>query len=344
MKQRSLRVGIVGAGTVSSGSHLPILVNTPNISIDWICDSSLATARSVARAYSIDAAYERIAQCPDVDVVLIATPLGSRRQVVPEVLSRGWHAFCEKPFAATLDEHNEYEALAEQHRVQIGVAYVRRFTRPSTTARRLVSQRFLGSIKRVTAAEGVRVRGTGRGADWYMADPKAGGGILFETGSHLLDQVLYVIGATDVTVSSCAQRLHRGLEIGTTINATALSGQQWVECSFELSMNEDLCNGIFVELEECVMRIGLYFDSIALLSHKGEWLCDLGLDMAADTPPQAFYLEWADFLHQCRTGEPSSVAAANSRSTTALIDLCGQRAEHGERQVYDAQAPAAIAK
>src|SRR6476620_4971103 len=96
------KVGVIGAGVVTSGSHLPVLVNMPEVSVKWICDRSLPTAQRVATSYGISQAFAETTHCPDVDVVLVATPVGSRRSVVPEALSRGWHVFCEKPFALTL--------------------------------------------------------------------------------------------------------------------------------------------------------------------------------------------------------------------------------------------------
>ena len=39
---------------------------------------------------------------------------------------------------------------------------------------------------------------------------------------------------------------------------------------------------------------------------------------------QAFYLEWKDFLRQCRTGEPTAIDAATVSTTTAVIDEASQ--------------------
>src|SRR5206468_12511189 len=122
LEERPWKVGIVGAGMVTSGSHLPVLVNMSDVNVEWICDRSLPTAKAVARSYKIANAYAEISQCPDVDVVLVAVPVGARQAVVPEVLSRGWHAFCEKPFAMTLAEHEAYLADAARYGVQIGAA------------------------------------------------------------------------------------------------------------------------------------------------------------------------------------------------------------------------------
>jgi myo-inositol 2-dehydrogenase/D-chiro-inositol 1-dehydrogenase len=129
VKERPWKVGIVGAGMVTSGSHLPVLVNMPDVKVAWICDRSLDTARAVARSYKIANAYSEISRCPDVDVVLVAVPVGARQSVVPEVLSRGWHTFCEKPFAMTLAEHERYLTDAARFGVQIGAAHIRRYAK-----------------------------------------------------------------------------------------------------------------------------------------------------------------------------------------------------------------------
>src|SRR3954465_1749518 len=145
----STKVGIVGAGVVTSGSHLPVLVNMTDVSVEWVCDRSLPAAQRVARSYGISGAFGELAQCSDVDIVLVATPVGSRRAVVPEVLARGWHAFCEKPFALTLAEHDAYVADARARGLQIGVGQVRRYAKPTVNARTLIRRGVLGPIERV---------------------------------------------------------------------------------------------------------------------------------------------------------------------------------------------------
>jgi predicted dehydrogenase len=332
MDVRTLRVGIVGAGTVSSGSHLPVLVGMGDVSVEWICDTSLEKARRVARSYKIAKAYAHISECPEVDVVLVATPVGFRAEVVPEILSRGWHAFCEKPFAATLAEHDAYLVAAARHGVQIGVGHVRRYAKPTVTARRLLQRRFLGPVLGLAAAEGTRLRSTGKGPDWYVADRAAGGGILMEMGSHLVDQALYILGATKVSIRGCSQRTHLGVDLASSVLGSVRTIQDGeFECGIEVSMLDDLCNGVFVELQNYILKVGLSFgDSVTLISRAGDTLCEFAMPDGAATPVQGFHLEWRDFLRQCRTGEPSAVAAATARHTTALIEGCSRHAARTE--------------
>jgi predicted dehydrogenase len=321
--ERPWKIGIVGAGGVTSGSHLPVLTNMPGVNVEWICDRSLATARSVARSYKISNAYSEISQCTDVDVVLVAVPVGARRAVVPEVLSRRWHSFCEKPFAMTLEEHDGYLADAARYGVQIGAAQLRRQGRNTMTARKLLERGVLGPILGVSAIEGNCLRRTGKGSEWYMTDSAASGGILMEMGSHLIDQLLFILGATDVSLRSCSQSTHFGHDLATSIVADVETAAcTTIECGVEFSVVDDLCNGILIELPDCALKLGPNFKDLSLMSDDGKMVCELSSPEGATSAVEAFCLEWRDFLEQCRTGEPSAVDASTVRNTTALIEAC----------------------
>jgi predicted dehydrogenase len=319
------RIGIVGAGMVTSGSHLPVLVNMPEVTVAWVCDRAVAAATAVAKTYDIPGAFADLRECPDVDAVLVATPVGSRNAVVPAVLARGWHAFCEKPFALTLADHQSYVRDARARGLQIAVGQVRRYAKPTASARALIRGGVFGPIQRVLAAEGFHMRGTGRGTGWHMNDRKAGGGVLGEFGSHLIDQVLFILGAASADsarVRDCEQRVHLGLELASSLVAdVSVNGGAPVPCSIDVSLLDDLCSGIFIEFASATLRVGLGFeDTLSLVSKNGEPLTSLNMLEGADSPVQAFYLEWNDFLRQCRTGEPSAIDAASVAATTALID------------------------
>lgn len=324
---------------MTSGSHLPILLNMPGVSIEWICDSSLSTAQVVARSNKIGTTYRNISECPDVDVALVATPVGTRRAIVPAALARGWHVFAEKPFAFTLEEHDHYLAEARRHGVHIGVGQVRRFANPTANARRLLQRNFLGPILRVGASEGIRVRATGRGTEWHMTDPAAGGGLLMETGAHLVDQVLYVLNAESATLRMATQRRHLGLELASSLVADVEANGANIECTIELSMLDDLCNGVFIEFENYLLKVDHDDDgSLSLVTREGKTLCDIAMTDGADSTTKAFAAEWVDFLAQCRSGEPGVIDAHSVRNTTSLIESFYKQVQDCEHAQDDEQA------
>lgn len=320
------RVGIIGAGVVTSGSHLPVLVNMSDVSVEWICDRSRAVAERVARTYGIRRTCTDLNECSDVDVVLIATPVGTRRELVPQVLERGWHAFCEKPFALTVADHEAFIAAARARGLQIGVGQVRRYAKPTATARTLLARDAFGPVQRVLAADGFRMRGTGRSGGWHLSD-RSEGGVLAEFGSHLIDQVVYLLSATGASVRQCEQRVYRGLELASSVLADlSRASAPAVPCAFDVSLLDDLCSGIFVEFPTLTLRVGLGFDdTLTLVGMSGELVADLTMHEGTASAVHAFFLEWRDFLRQCRTGEPSAVDAASVTTTTAVIDQAAHR-------------------
>jgi predicted dehydrogenase len=320
------RVGIIGAGVVTSGSHLPVLVNMSDVSVEWICDRSRATAERVAGSYGIARACSELTQCSDVDVGLIATPVGTRGEIVPQVLERGWHAFCEKPFALSVADHEAFVAAARAQGLQIGVAQVRRYAKPTATARTLLARDAFGPIQRILAADGFRMRGTGRAGGWHLSE-RSEGGVLAEFGSHLIDQVVYLLSATGASVRHCEQRVHLGLELASSIVADiSRAGGPPVPCAFDVSLLDDLCTGIFIEFSKLTLRVGLGFDdTLTLIGVSGAPLGELALPEGAASAVHAFFLEWRDFLRQCRTGEESAVDAASVTTTTAVIDQAARR-------------------
>jgi predicted dehydrogenase len=228
-----------------------------------------------------------------------------------------------------LAEHETYLADAARYGVQIGAAQLRRYAKHTVTARKLLEHQILGPIVGLSAAEGVQLRRTGRGSEWYMSDPAAGGGIFMEMGLHLVDQILFILGATRVSLRSCSQNVHLGYDLATSLVAdveTALGTS--IECGVDFSVVDDLCNGIFVEFPNYVLKVA--FEELSILSRDGETLCELSSSDGATSVVEFFSREWRDFLQQCRTGEPSAVDAATVRNTTALIEACYARSRGAE--------------
>ena len=326
----NIKIGIVGAGAVTTDLHLPVLVNFPDVQLRWICDINKKRAKYLAKMYKIPQVFNDIEQCSDVDIVLIAIPVGYRPVVMQKILQRGWHVFCEKPFAVSLKEHDQYLAEAKKYNVQVGVGLVRRYCPATIMAKKMVSEGYFGPISEVWANEGMRTKRTGQGAGWYGGDPKiAGGGILMETGSHLVDQLCTILGVTGHSVDRCIQWTFNGLEFQTRfIGFLSTSQQRDLKCSFEVSRLEDLCNGIFIQLSGFILKCGLFFDDpLELLTLNGEQLVRFETDGECKTIGKAFYLEWCDFINQCMTGKPSAVSADTARFSTALIEQCYQHAE-----------------
>jgi predicted dehydrogenase len=319
-------IGLIGAGGVVSGYHLPVLSQLPGVAIKWVIDTDLERARALAKLYGIPRAARSIDECDDVDCVLIATPVGSRRGLVERVCARGWHAFCEKPFAATLEDHQWMVDTAARAGVRLGVGLSRRYYESTYAARRLLDSRALGPVQRIIGGEGAWLRRTGRGADWYQGSAQAsGGGLFFETGSHLVDQTFTVCRVNGYEIAKCRQKYDNDLEFETSVSGTAsLDGGERVPFSFVVTRLADVYNGIVVRCANGELRIPVSPNgAVEIASLEGTSIGEIG-DTNKDSAAAVYSAvagEWKEFIAALRAPAPMT-DWDTGLLTTRFIEEC----------------------
>ena len=126
---KRVRVGVVGCGGVAQMMHLPYLRELDGLfEIAALCDLSPGVLRSVGDYYGVAARYtdfhELVAH--DLDAVLVLTP-GSHAPAAAAAMHAGRHVLVEKPMCFTLREADEMIAAANEHRVTLMVAYMKRY-------------------------------------------------------------------------------------------------------------------------------------------------------------------------------------------------------------------------
>lgn len=318
----TVRLGVVGAGSVTATYHLPVLQGMDHIAVRWVVDVDPARAASVARSFHVPEHGSDLGQRSDVDAVLIATPVGVRRRIMEAVFDARWHALLEKPFASTTAEHQWMLAEAKRVDVHLGVGLVRRFYVSTRRAHDVIRSALLGEVTEVLAGEGLRARKFGRGGDWYQSSQAAGGGVFFETGSHLVDQVLAITRAQSCAIEHCERTAPGGLEMETIVRGTLEIRGRSVPLRLAVSRLRDIYNGIVVRCQTGEIRLGL--DGAAVVELWGldkNRIGDLG---GYPDPKTAIYAalraEWQDFIE--RSKAPPHDAWDTGLLTTQILETC----------------------
>ncbi|MGH8635590.1 MAG: Gfo/Idh/MocA family protein [Burkholderiales bacterium] len=323
MTSNATRIGILGAGGVAEAIHLPTLTQMPGLEVAWLCDQVPARAVKLAREWGIRGAFGDLRACPDVDVMLVAIPVGLRREALARAFERGWHVFVEKPFATSVEEHLGIVQEAARAGVQVGVGLMRRFFRSTALARLAVSRQAFGPVVEVWAAEAARMSTTGREGAWYQADrAAAGGGVLMETGSHLVDQVFQALGAEAFDGLRAVFTHSRGidLEARAVANVKRAGAAATVPVHLVVSRIRDLYPGVVIRCERASIRIGADAAVPAqVLGLDDRPLCHLEGAEGGTNFYQPFMLEWQAFLAQCRSGVSSVVDGASALLGTRFI-------------------------
>ena len=193
MTAEQVRIGLVGYGFGGRYFHAPLLASAPGCDFAGVVTTSAARRTELAREHPAVRAYDSLeALAADgVSAVAISTPAHTHAPVALQAIGLGLAVVCDKPFALTSADAREVIAEAESAGVALSVYQNRRWDSDLLTLQQLITQGRLGEIQRFESAFERFEPASG--------PPAAGGGILRDFGSHLVDQALLLFGpATSV--------------------------------------------------------------------------------------------------------------------------------------------------
>jgi predicted dehydrogenase len=130
-----------------------------------------------------------------VDLVDICVPNHQHEELILAAIAAGKHIFCEKPLAMDVLQGKRIVAAVEQAGVKNQLNFNFRFYPALSRARQMIAEGFLG---RVFSFRGCFYRSSYINPDkplsWRLKKEIAGGGALFDLGSHILDLIYYLLG------------------------------------------------------------------------------------------------------------------------------------------------------
>jgi predicted dehydrogenase len=190
-------VGLVGYGLAGSVFHAPLIAATEGLALTAVVTSN-PERQEQARAEFPDVrvtatAEELLARADDLDLVVVASPNRTHVPIATAALKAGLPVVVDKPVAGTAAEARELAALAEERGLLLSVFQNRRWDNDFLTLRALLDQGELGDVQRFESRF-ERWRPQLKGGWRESGDPAEIGGLLYDLGSHLVDQALVLFG------------------------------------------------------------------------------------------------------------------------------------------------------
>jgi predicted dehydrogenase len=185
-----LRVALIGYGTGGALFHAPLVAAAPELELAAVVTADPGRQASVVSRYP-DASI--LGSVDDVwtggyDLVVVTTPNASHVPLAHAALDAGIPVVVDKPVAPT---------VAEARSLSGGPLVVpfhnRRWDGDFRTVQRLYAEGTLGGVLRLESRF-TRWRPAIRPGWKETADPAAAGGVLYDLGSHLIDQALTLFG------------------------------------------------------------------------------------------------------------------------------------------------------
>ena len=149
INESSLKVGILGYAPSVGKVHGIGIERTTGLALRAACDLNpqrLKTAyRDFAEVKTYDSA-DNLADDPDVDLVIVATPPNSHARLCLQMMEAGKHVVCEKPLALNQRETDAMMAMAEKHNVHLSCHQNRRWDPDFLAIRQALMYGIIGNL------------------------------------------------------------------------------------------------------------------------------------------------------------------------------------------------------
>lgn len=167
--------------------------------------------------------FDEILNDKNVDIVVCATPNDSHEEICIKALNAGKHVICEKPVTLSVESLDRMVAEAEKCGRVFSVHQNRRWDTDFLAIKEVVDSKEIGDVFRIES----RVHGShGIPMDWRTTK-KCGGGIIFDWGVHMIDQMLKVIPDKIKTIScKCTYLTTTEVDDGFRLTIDFESGKQ----------------------------------------------------------------------------------------------------------------------
>ncbi len=193
--QMVLRVGILGAGQAGA-RHITGFQDLEDVRIVAVADADPERARrEAARCGATPFPDWRsvIETTLDLDAIVVALPHHLHAEAGCMAAAQGLHILLEKPMATNVQDGRRIVDACQQAGVLLMIGYVHRFRAEAIQAQAWIQDGYIGVPVNCTETI-ASPRGAHLGA-WVNVPDHAGGGVMFYTGTHALDRLLWLLDA-----------------------------------------------------------------------------------------------------------------------------------------------------
>jgi scyllo-inositol 2-dehydrogenase (NADP+) len=197
-QRKEIRVALIGFGLAGSTFHAPLIESVEGLKLCAIVTSNTQRAAQVMASYPRAQVFSSVDEiwrsASDFDLIVVASPNRFHYDHAHAALDSDLHVVVDKPLAATVQECRDLINLSRKKKKILSVFQNRRWDNDFLTVKKLIENETLGKMTRFESRY-ERYRPEPKENAWReSADAKDAGGLLFDLGSHLIDQACTLFG------------------------------------------------------------------------------------------------------------------------------------------------------
>ena len=177
-----LNVGIIGAGYWGP-NLIRNFIRHNDTDVIKVCDLKEGRLEFIHKVYpdlSLTKDSKEIINNPDIDAVVIATPVNTHKEIALKSIERGKHVFIEKPLSDNYKDATEVVNFAEKNNRILAVGHIFQFAPAVTAIKKKIANNILGELYHFTSQ---RIN---------LGPPETTVDVVWDLGPHDLSILLYL--------------------------------------------------------------------------------------------------------------------------------------------------------
>ena len=190
---KNRKLAIIGCGAVTQNFYIPALKSLklkPTLFIDKNIESAKKCAKNFRSAKAVESLDN---QYQNFDEAIITLPNTLHYSFAKELIFKRKHLLIEKPITSNSSESHKLIIEAKNNNVVVICGNMRRQLRSAKFVKRIIKENILGDVISFKCREGGVFNWPIQSKSFWMKE-FSGGGVLLDTGSHTIEQILYHLG------------------------------------------------------------------------------------------------------------------------------------------------------
>lgn len=322
--KKKLRILMVGFGSMAR-IHATQLMQIRRLEFAGVVDTR-PEGIEAARRFRVDVpVYHSLSEAlasGRFDAAIISTPHHMHFEQSMQCLAGGVHVLSEKPVCLTMEEFDQLVAQANQSGRKLIVGQMMRYWSNVVWAKNQIQDGAIGEVRHVLR-DRITQQSDAGGRSWAHNPAEAGGWLLYGTGVHEMDAILYMTGKTLLKAEAFA----------------CINNENWHDWD-ELSVCGHLSGGAVFSLNQ-TLNGGIFRVTTRIIGTRGSIFLD-GEAMAMLNEQQfilgqseSFYAQLVAFARTIEDGQPNRAEIGDVRDTMAALDMIRRQiqspAQEGEQ-------------
>lgn len=324
------RIAAIGLGGLTTNAVLPVLDDMDDVDIIAGADIDPAVGKAFEQDYNgtFYTDHETLLDQENLDGVYIATPHTLHHDQTMDAFDAGVDVLLEKPMVTDLDDAYDLVETADAEDRVLSVGYQRHFDPAYQTVQEAVAKGDIGEPHTVSAY--MEQGWYDRFKDTWRADPPlSGGGELYDSGSHLLDAILWTTDTEPERVTALMDQPEEDVDVNTAIAAT-LSREDGSPVTASIAVTGDgrsLALGERLHIFGTDGQIHVEGGAVTVDVYDGDITEHTFDDRDFQNTTEA---KLADFIDASRNGTQPAVPGTYGLNVTALTEAAYRAYERGE--------------